>query len=308
MFNVGYFKPQPNEWVRHYASGSVRREGVGTNFFFLHHNTQIITVSLTSRDVPWVFNEVTNNFQAVTLQGQCTFRIAQPEKACALLNFAIDLHRRQYISDDPQKLPQRVTNIIQAETRVEIQKRTLEQTLVSTEAIGNAVLERLREDERLLELGVELLSLFIVAAGPTPEVGRALEAPYRESLLRQADEAVYARRAAAVEEERKIKENELGTDIALAEQRQGLIALEGENALQEAQNRGQAVEKEAEFTARAVEMQLNAYRNIDPRSLTALAMQELGKNAGRIGNLTVTSEILAALLDGRQPQGEEHVA
>jgi hypothetical protein len=27
-------------------------------------------------------------------------------------------------------------------------------------------------------------------------------------------------------------------------------------------------------------------------------MQELGKNAGKIGNLTITSEILAALLDG----------
>ncbi len=50
-------------------------------------------------------------------------------------------------------------------------------------------------------------------------------------------------------------------------------------------------------------MELELYAAIDPRKVLALAMTELGQNAGRIGNLTITSEILAALLDGRA--GEE---
>ncbi len=161
-------------------------------------------------------------------------------------------------------------------------------------------MNRLRDDAQLVELGVELLTVFVVSAKPTPEVGRALEATYRETLLRRADEATYARRAAAIEEERKIKENELATDIALEERRRSLIELESENELAEATNRGEAAEREAQGTARAVQLQLAAYNGLDPRMMTALAMQELGKNAGRIGNLTVTSEILAALLDGNK--------
>src|SRR5947199_274585 len=135
------------------------------------------------------------------------------------------------------------------------------------------------------------------AAKPTPEVAKALEAEYRETLLRQADEAIYARRAAAVEAERTIKEKELNTQITLEEQRRQLIDLEGRNAAQEADYRGQALEQEAGYRSRATELELGAYRILEPRALLALAMKELGENAGQIGNLTITSERLAALLN-----------
>ncbi len=98
-----------------------------------------------------------------------------------------------------------------------------------------------------------MLNLYFVAAKPTPEVAKALEAPYRESLLRQADEAIYKRRAAAVDEERKIKENERNSEIALEQQRQQLIALEGENSIQEAEFQGKAEEALALHRAAASE-------------------------------------------------------
>jgi regulator of protease activity HflC (stomatin/prohibitin superfamily) len=160
------------------------------------------------------------------------------------------------------------------------------------------VLRRIRQQGLLASLGVELLSLFIVSAKPTPEVAKALEATYRETLLRRADEAIYARRAAAVEEERKIKENELSTDITLEEGRRNLIDLQGANAQQEAEYRGAAMELEAGHQARAAEMHLALYRSLDPRVIMALAMQEFGKNADNIGNLTLTSEMFASLLNG----------
>jgi len=73
--------------------------------------------------------------------------------------------------------------------------------------------------------------------------------------------------------------------------------LQGENARQEADYRGKAFELEAQYQARAKELELAVYRTLDPRAIMALAMQEFGQNAGRIGNLTITSEILAALLN-----------
>ena len=49
------------------------------------------------------------------------------------------------------------------------------------------------------------------------------------------------------------------------------------------------------------ELELTALRGLEPRTLLALAMRDLGANAGKIGNLTITSEMLASLLrEGNQ--------
>jgi hypothetical protein len=293
-----FYKGQPTEYVIRYSGGKVRGEGAGRSFWYFIPITSIVSVPTNSVDVGFVFNEQTSNFQSVTIQGQFTYRIKEPRKTAELLNFTIHPMTRAYVSEDPDKLAQRITNIIQMETRREVLTRSLEENLRESEAIARTVLTRVREGELLEPVGVELLSVYFVAARPTPEVAKALEAEYRERLLRNADEAIYARRAAAVEEERKIKENELTTDIALEEQKQQFIALQGENARQEAEFRGRAAETEAEFRTRALTMELEAYKTLDPRSVLALAMREMGQNAGNIGNLTITSEILAALMNG----------
>jgi hypothetical protein len=300
MLNIGYFKAQPTEYVIKYSSGRVKREGQGLAFFFLKHSTQVVAVPTSSMDANLVFNEVTRNFQAVTIQGQFTYRIEDPKRTTALLNFAMDPASRQYLSNDPDRLPQRITNVIQMETRTEIQRRSLEEVLSQFETIASAVQARIKSSSLLEPMGAELLSVYFVAAKPTPEVAKALEADYRETLLRKADMAIYARRAAAVEEELKIKENELNTEITLEEQRKGLVDLQGQNALREAENRGKALEEEARYRARARQLELSVYESVDPRKVLALAMSDLGQNAGRIGNLTITSEILAAILNGRQ--------
>lgn len=304
MLNIGYFKGQPTEHILRYSGGRLAREGPGLAFFYLKHKTQVVAVPTSSMDAGFVFNEVTSNFQAVTIQGQLTYRIHDPRRASTLLNFRIDPQTHAYASDDPDRLAQRITNIVQMETRGELQKLALEEVLGRYELIAATVQRRVKEGALLDSLGVELLSVYFVAAKPTPEVAKALEADYRETLLRKADEAIYARRASAVEEERKIKENELNTEITLEEQRKRLIELKGANDLREAENRGQALEKEAEFRARATERELAVYRTFEPRALLALSLNEIGRNADKIGNLTITSEILGSILNGKLPGGE----
>jgi SPFH domain / Band 7 family len=301
MLNVGYFKAQPTEYVIKYGSGRIKREGQGLAFFYLKHNTQVIAVPTSSMDANLVFNEVTRNFQAVTIQGQFTYRVQDPKRTAALLNFTMNPATHQYLSNDPDRLAQRITNVIQMETRTEIQRSPLEEVLSQFESIAAKVQARIKDSSLLEPLGTELLSVYFVAVKPTPEVAKALEAEYRETLLRKADMAIYARRAAAVEEERKIKENELNTEITLEEQRKGLIDLQGQNALREAESRGKALEEEARFKARARQLELGVYESVDSRKVLALAMTDLGQNAGRIGNLTITSEILAAILNGHEP-------
>ncbi|MBI3553599.1 MAG: SPFH domain-containing protein [Elusimicrobia bacterium] len=287
MLNIGFFKGQPTDYVIKYVAGKVRREGQGLAFYYLKHNTQIVAIPTSSTDSSFVFNEVTKTFQAVVLQGQFTYRIQNPGQAATLLNFTIDPARRSYTTNDPERLAQRIANIIQMEARVEIQKRSLEETLHDFQTIAVAALSRIQEKASLKSMGVELMSLYVQSAKPIPEVAKALEAEQRESLLRRADEAIYARRAAAVEEERKIKENQLATDITLEERRKELISLQGANVRQEAQDH-----------AKAIELEMGAYRSQDPKTLLALALKDIGTNAGKVGSLTITSEILASLLNG----------
>jgi regulator of protease activity HflC (stomatin/prohibitin superfamily) len=302
MFNIGFFKGQPTEYVMKYVAGRLTKEGPGLAFYYLKHRTHIVAIPTSSQEASFVFNETSNNFQAVTIQGQFTYRIYNPRAAAELLNFRIDPQLRSYVSEDPERLRQRIANIVQMETRREIGRRTLEETLSEAQAIAVEVLRRIRDEALLEPMGVELMSIYFLSTKPTPEVSKALEAEYREALLRKADEAIYHRRARAVEEERKIKENELNTDITLEQQRQSLIALEGQNALQKSENWGQAFKREAEYRSQAVTLELSVYQQMDPRLVVALAMKELGQNAGKLGNLTITTEILGALLDGK-PRG-----
>jgi len=157
------------------------------------------------------------------------------------------------------RLAQRITNTIQMETRTEIQHRALEEVRSQYESTAARVQERVKNSSLLDPLGVELLSVHFVAAKPMPEVAKALEAEYRETLLRKADMAISARRAAAVEEERKIKENELNTEITLGQQRRQLIDLQGSNALQEATNQGRALEEKARYRNRVRQTELELF-------------------------------------------------
>jgi regulator of protease activity HflC (stomatin/prohibitin superfamily) len=242
-------------------------------------------VPITTVDAPFIFNETTNNFQAVTVQGQITFRIVEPDTIAQLLNFTINPRTRRYQSEDLARLNQRIVNIVQVYTRNLLQQLSLEDALRSSESLARNVLARLQEGQELTALGIECMSLFYTTLKTTPEMTKALEAEQREALQRRADQAIYARRAEAVEQERKIKQNELSTSVALEERRKELVALQGENARQE-----------AEFEAESTRIRLAPYRELDTRQLLALAFREFADNSHKIGNLTITSEILEQLL------------
>jgi regulator of protease activity HflC (stomatin/prohibitin superfamily) len=299
MFGIGYFKAQPTEFVQKVAGGRIKREGQALSFYYLKRRTSVVVVPVSSADAAFVFNEQTGNYQAVTIQGQLTYRIIEPRRTVEMLNYVIDPQTRMHVSQDPERLKQRIIVTVQMETRRQVEGRPLEGVLGNAASISAEVHEEVRSRDLLAPLGVELLSLNFTSVSPNPEVGKALEAEYRESLLRRADEAIYARRAAAVEEEGKIKSNELEGEISLARERERLIDLEAANDRKKSQAWGERRELEAGFTARASEMELAPYRDFDPRKLLALAMRDIGNNAGKVGNLNITSDLLADLLQTR---------
>ena len=282
---MAYFRGDPSKYIIKFVDGKRRRAGLGLSFFYFKMNTSIAAIPALTNDSGFVFNEITKNKQAVTLQGRFTYRIKDPKKMATILDFQIHPRTRQYQTDDPEKLELRIRNVIQVRTRSEIEKMVLEDALVASEKLTSVVLESVEGQPIIKEMGIDILSISFLAITPTPEIARALEAEYREKLQMKADEAIYDRRAAAVEQESKIKENELNSQISLEKKRKELIALEGANII-----------KEAEFQAKAKETELSAYKKLAPNVLLALALKELGENAEKIDTLTITPDILASIL------------
>ena len=320
MFGISYIKVDPSTFVLHYSNGRVVRKGVGLSFFYFAPRASIVAVPVGSVDVPFIFNEMTADFQAITLQGQLTYRIVDPQRMAGLLNFALAADRKSYVSDDPEKLPQRIVNLMQVATRAQIQHMPLQTALGSSDAIVENVLASAHGSEALAALGVELLAFSILGIRPTPEMARALEAEAREELQKKADQAIYARRNAAVEQERKIKENELNTeiaveekkrqiretqmnaDIAIEQQRQSLVSVRAENARAEADGQAYALEVMLKPLAAldAKTLLALAARSTDPRLMLAMGFKELAENAAKIGQLNISPDWLDSLLQKTQ--------
>ncbi|HXG10333.1 MAG TPA: SPFH domain-containing protein [Gemmataceae bacterium] len=324
MFGIRYIKVPPTTFVMQFVNGKVRREGTGLSFFYFAPRSTLVAVPVGSIDVPFIFNEVTADFQSVTVQGHLTFRVADPRRLAGLLDYSLK-PGGGYASDDPDKLPLRITHAAQTATRAEIQGRPLRTVLVEADAIAVRVLAALVASSALEALGVAVLGFSILAIKPQPETSKALEAEARERLLREADDAIYARRNNAVEQERKIRENELNTEvavqakqreieetrlagqIALEEQRRQLVATEAANSKTRADAQAYAVEATIKpLTALDPKaLQVLAARAVDPRLMVALAFQEIAANAAKVGNLNISPDLLETLLHRSDGDGYE---
>ena len=312
---IGFVKVPPTTFVIQFKHGMVKRQGAGLSFIYYAPTSTIVAIPMASADVPFVFQEATADFQTVTIQGQLTYRVADPTRLASLLDFSID-KQGAYYSDNPRKLPERLIHTLQSLTRAITQRLILKEALVSSDAIVAEALAQLRKSEAVSTLGVEILSLSILGIQPTPETGRALEAEAREELQRRADEAIYARRNAAVEQERLIKESELNTEIAVEEKKRQIRETQMAAEIAVEEQRSQLIDRRVENEHKDADsraytltetlkplrdldwkkLMMLGGRNADPKAMVALAFQEMAENARKIGELNVSPDLLRSLI------------
>jgi regulator of protease activity HflC (stomatin/prohibitin superfamily) len=315
MFGISYHKANPTDYILQFSGGKLAQEGAGLSFFYFGPNASIVSVPLASANIPFVFNEPTADFQTLTVQGQLTYRVVDPKKAAAMLDFTVDA-MGHYLTDQYQKLPERLVYSLQTLVRAEIQGLPLREALVHGDGLATRVFDQIKLSPEVVQLGVEILNLAVLSLRPTPEMAKALEAEAREALNRNADEAVYTRRNAAIEQERRLKENELQTEllvqtkqrelhehqleaeIALERQRAALTDQKTENERKEADSRAYALKAVIDpvqgLDWRTL-MMLNP-KSGDARNTIAMAFQELATNAQKIGELNVSPDLLRTLV------------
>ncbi len=323
-------------YVIKFQNGQVVKEGRGLSFFYYSPTTSISAVPMGSNNLPFIFSETTKDYQTVIIQGQITYKIGNPKQLADVLDFTVN-GNGVYKKDDTEKLNQTIVNEAQTATSSFIHQLGLKEAIRAAKTIEIKITEGLSNSQAIKLLGIEILSINILAIKATPEMERALETETREGLQQEADQAIYTRRNFAVEQERKIKESELNTEIAIEEKNKQIAEKKAETEVQKAESELKlremqvqadiAIEnqrkilleqktanqiKEADTQGYVLETTLKPYKELDWKILTALnnnpdpkfnislAFRELAENAGKIGNLNISPELLDTLLNDKR--------
>lgn len=333
MFGINYIKFDSMTHVIHFKNGKVQQEGRGLSFFYFAPTSSIAAIPMSSNDLPFIFNETTSDYQNISIQGQIIYKIGNPRQLAELLDFTLNANGL-YKKNDSEKLNQRIINEAQTSTASFIHQLGLKEAIRSATQIEEKITEGLKGSGAVSSLGIEVLSVSVLAVKASPEMSRALETETREKLQQDADQAIYERRNFAVEQERKIRETELNTEIAVEEKKKQIDEKKMETEIQQAENDRRlremkvqadiAVEnqrkllidqktanerKEAETQGFVIETTLKPYRDIDWKTLTALnnnpdpkfnialAFRQLAENADKIGNLNISPELLESIVN-----------
>lgn len=113
------------------------------------------------------------------------------------MNYTYDIKGKRYVSDNSQKIAQRLINISKVLTKKHIEHTSIQDAIKSSETLAQNIIGELRENDEIKSLGIEVMGFSVLAILPNKETARALEAQAREEILRKADEALYERRNAS---------------------------------------------------------------------------------------------------------------
>jgi hypothetical protein len=107
MFGFRFTKTAPTHYVMLFKNGKVKRQGAGLSFWYYGPTSTLVRVPLASVDVPFLFEQTSSDFQTVSVQGQLTYRVADPRKLASFMDFSVNAYGR-HTSSDPDKLNDRL--------------------------------------------------------------------------------------------------------------------------------------------------------------------------------------------------------
>lgn len=325
-----HMRADPNQHILHFKRGTLVREGSGVAYWFNPLSAAIANVPVEDCETTFLLRERSRDFQEVTVQCTLTYRIVDPKKAARRINFSVDLRTGVWVEQPLERLANLWTNQAQHPARAYLKSVPVEEAMrEGAEVIRQAIVEALKKDPEIAEMGLTVVNLQVVRVAPAADVEKALETPTRELIQQKADEAGFARRANAVEKERAIKENELQTEIELAQRQEELISQQGKNNLRVIKNEAeseqarinalverQAVEAEAYAKHTAVraggdaeavrvtlaarieaeQKRVEVYRDAPSKVLLGLSLQDLAQNIHSIQHLNLTPDFLGETL------------
>ncbi|MRJ75884.1 hypothetical protein GEV29_05000 [Aeromicrobium sp. SMF47] len=316
---VHHLRSDPTSFVLQLRDGAVKRSGAGVSFWFRPSTAALAEVPMDDREQALMFQARTSDFQVVSVQATVTYRVSEPVVAATRIDFGINPRSGEWNARPLERLGGLLTELAQQPALEYLAGITMAEALAhGIGPVRQQVADQLANDQRLIERGLSVTDVRVVAIRAEADLERALQTPTREAVQQEADRATFERRAVAVENERAIAENELTNQIELARREEELVAQRGQNerkraseqaeadriaTVAKAQRQGLIADADAartrllgEADATAESAKFAAYGDVDQDKLIALALRELAANLPPITHLSITPELLAPLL------------
>lgn len=303
---LSHLRAEPNQFILHFRGGRLVRSGAGLAYWFMPLSAAIAQLPVEDVETTFVLTERTADYQDVAVQTTLTYRVSDPVASAARVNFTVSLRSGVWVEEPLERLASIWSQRARRSARAYLASVPLVDAVArGAEAVRAAMDVALRADPEMGAMGLSLVSVNVLRVAPAPEVEKALQTPIRESIQQRADEAVFARRAQAVENERAIKQNELATEIDLARRQEDLIRRAGANRLLDAQQQAEAeqVRAEGEATARrliaeaeadAEARRVSIWQAAPTRVILGLAAQEFAGKIERINHLNLSPDLLGS--------------
>lgn len=290
-----------------YHKGKMKQSGRGLVFWFAPENTSLAEVPLDDRELSIFIHGRSADFQTVTVQGMLTWRVIDPVLLAERVNFNIDLKSGKPTGNPIERIETRTIGMISQIVLQYLAGLNVRAALdAGLDPLRAAIEAHLLDEKTLEEIGVGVIATRLQKIAPSSELERALQTPTFEGLQQKADQAMYERRALAVDKERAIAENELANKVELARREKQLITEEAQNTLDKAKGQaeaqGIAAEAEAE-RIRMVEMakadaetaHMAVFRELPANVLMALAARDLANKLTHIDSVNITPDMLATI-------------
>ena len=337
-----HLRAEPSAHVLHYQKGALRRSGRGLTFWYRPLVSGLAEIPLDDREQAFLFTGRTQDFQDVNVQGAVTYRVAKPEELAKRVDFSIDVNSGAYLKKPFEQLTGIVAQLAQQVALDYMAHEPLRTVLRDgVQALRDRIEQFLRTSDELSGMGVELVSVRLARVAPSSELEKALQAPTREQIQQAADEAVFERRAQAVNKERAIAENELQNKIELARREEGLIQQEGANdrhrqeelaaarhidalaaagtARLQAESDAAVIRTKAAATAEEIDqvqgarnraelVQLDAYGKLAPGVVFGLAIRDVAGKLHTIDHLNLSPDMFGPLLQDLMTAGTRRLA
>ncbi|NTV73981.1 MAG: band 7 protein [Holophaga sp.] len=327
---VRHLRSDASSHVLHTRRARLIHSGRGLSFLFRPMTDSLAEVPVEDRELTFVFHGRTRDFQDLGGQVAVVYRVVDPEVLAQRIDFTVDLRTGAYLKKPLEKLSGLLAQLVDQHAADVVNGSSIQDMLATGVVRLRERLEgSLLGDAGLASMGLEVLAVRVTAVKPNPELEKALEAPMREHIKQEADEAAFQRRALAVEKELAIQENELQNRIELAKREEQLIQQVQANTRRKAQESAEAsriaadaeaarARITAETTAHGIRVEgeaqagqirlvegarteqerakLEAYKTLPPSILLALAAREFAGKLHTIEHLNLTPDLLTPLL------------
>lgn len=273
MLFLKHLRSESNMHIRRFRKGRLVASGKGLAFWFVPMGTSIAELPTDDRELQFMFQGRSRDYQDVTIQGEIIYRVTDPDCLAERVDFSINLQSGLHRNQPLEQLTTLFTSTAQKYAGRYIASKNI-QTLVvdGAENVQVSIEQGFASEQVFAEMGLQMVSLGIKSIKPVAELEKAMQIPTRESIQQNADEATFQRRALAVQKERAIAENELQNQIELAAREEKLISQQGINERRRVEE--EAIAEETMVKSRIEREQIEAQAQVKQTLMEAESKSE----------------------------------